>query len=328
MPEVKGDENTWVRVDRRGAIRPRRHPAHGRVPDAEFAGPAHQPGEARLLGGAAVLGQIDSAAAAGGARTAQRRIQVRSAAARHAGAASRQSALRHLPCQVRFLRAGLRRLRPGGRSAHQGPCRPARRYQRDLPGGSEGDGLEGLRKLYSRAIARSDFVDNLSRKLLAYALEPLAAALRRIAGRRDEGQPAGEGDTVSIPWWRPSSPVPQFRNARVPESTLETADGSNPESEDRWPNKTERIRPPSPAAPCCAAPAAPWRCPGWNRSTPSPIPRRAADFPKRFGVVFLGSGINEDHWSAEGAGADMKLSKTLEPLEPLKQKINVIDGLL
>ena len=50
-------------------------------------------------------------------------------------------------------------------------------------------------------------------------------------------------------------------------------------------------------------------------------------FPKRFGVVFLGNGINEDHWSAEGSGAAMKLSKTLEPLEPLKQKINLIDGL-
>src|ERR1035437_2833966 len=50
-------------------------------------------------------------------------------------------------------------------------------------------------------------------------------------------------------------------------------------------------------------------------------------FPKRFGIVFLGCGVNEDHWSAEGAGAAMKLSKTLEPLEPLKQKINVIDGL-
>ena len=53
----------------------------------------------------------------------------------------------------------------------------------------------------------------------------------------------------------------------------------------------------------------------------------AADFPKRFGVVFLGCGVNENHWSAEGAGADMKLSKTLSSLEPLKKKINVIDGL-
>src|SRR5580693_6412604 len=56
--------------------------------------------------------------------------------------------------------------------------------------------------------------------------------------------------------------------------------------------------------------------------TPTP-----AAFPKRFGVVFLGNGINEDFWSAEGQGAAMTLSKTLAPLEPLKQKINVIDGL-
>jgi hypothetical protein len=53
----------------------------------------------------------------------------------------------------------------------------------------------------------------------------------------------------------------------------------------------------------------------------------ASAFPKRFGVVFLGCGIHEDHWSAEGEGAKMRLSRTLSPLEPLKQKINVIDGL-
>jgi hypothetical protein len=52
-----------------------------------------------------------------------------------------------------------------------------------------------------------------------------------------------------------------------------------------------------------------------------------ATLPKRFAVVFMGNGINENHWSAEGSGAEMKLSKTLSVLEPLKQKINVIDGL-
>src|SRR5271157_4736 len=52
-----------------------------------------------------------------------------------------------------------------------------------------------------------------------------------------------------------------------------------------------------------------------------------AVFPKRFGVVFLGCGVNEDHWGSEGSGADMKLSKSLTPLEPLKSKINVIHGL-
>jgi len=53
----------------------------------------------------------------------------------------------------------------------------------------------------------------------------------------------------------------------------------------------------------------------------------AVEFPKRFGVVFLGCGVNEDHWSSEGSGADMKLSKSLSPLEPLKTKINVVHGL-
>jgi hypothetical protein len=52
-----------------------------------------------------------------------------------------------------------------------------------------------------------------------------------------------------------------------------------------------------------------------------------ATFPKRFAALFMGNGINEDHWSAEGSGATMKLSKTLSCLEPVKAKINVIDGL-
>ncbi|WP_321472352.1 DUF1552 domain-containing protein [uncultured Paludibaculum sp.] len=50
-------------------------------------------------------------------------------------------------------------------------------------------------------------------------------------------------------------------------------------------------------------------------------------FPKRFAVLFMGNGVNEDHWSSDGSGAGMTLSKTLSPLEPLKHKINVIHGL-
>lgn len=52
-----------------------------------------------------------------------------------------------------------------------------------------------------------------------------------------------------------------------------------------------------------------------------------AAFPKRFGVLFMGNGVNENHWSAEGSGDAMNLSQTLAPLEPLKHKINVINGL-
>jgi hypothetical protein len=66
----------------------------------------------------------------------------------------------------------------------------------------------------------------------------------------------------------------------------------------------------------------------WLESLPAfGDPTAPTVFPKRFGVMFMGNGINENNWSAEGSGADMKLSKTLSPLEPLKHKINVIDGL-
>lgn len=53
----------------------------------------------------------------------------------------------------------------------------------------------------------------------------------------------------------------------------------------------------------------------------------AETFPKRFAVLFMGNGVNEEQWGSEGSGAAMKLSKTLSPLEPLKGKINVIHGL-
>ena len=53
----------------------------------------------------------------------------------------------------------------------------------------------------------------------------------------------------------------------------------------------------------------------------------AVAYPKRFAVLFMGTGVNENYWSAEGNGDAMKLSKTLAPFEPIKKKINVINGL-
>ena len=69
--------------------------------------------------------------------------------------------------------------------------------------------------------------------------------------------------------------------------------------------------------------ALPWleSLPAFAEST-SPV-----SFPKRFAVLFMGNGVNEDHWGAEGSGSEMKLSKTLSPLDPLRHKINVIHGL-
>jgi hypothetical protein len=54
----------------------------------------------------------------------------------------------------------------------------------------------------------------------------------------------------------------------------------------------------------------------------------AGPFPKRFGVLFMGNGINGNHWWAKGSGAAMTLSTSLAPLEPLKKKITVINGLV
>ena len=65
----------------------------------------------------------------------------------------------------------------------------------------------------------------------------------------------------------------------------------------------------------------------WLESLQAATTKAPAVFPKRFGVLFMGNGVNEDHWSAEGDGAEMKLSKTLAVLEPIKHKINVIEGL-
>lgn len=66
----------------------------------------------------------------------------------------------------------------------------------------------------------------------------------------------------------------------------------------------------------------------WMESLAWASPAEAASpFPKRFAVMFMGNGINGNHWWAKGSGAEMKLGKTLQPLEPIKAKINVINGL-
>jgi Protein of unknown function (DUF1552) len=53
----------------------------------------------------------------------------------------------------------------------------------------------------------------------------------------------------------------------------------------------------------------------------------ATAFPKRFAALFMACGINSTHWWAKGSGADMELSKSLEPMAPYKTKLNFIDGL-
>ncbi len=70
----------------------------------------------------------------------------------------------------------------------------------------------------------------------------------------------------------------------------------------------------------------------WLESLPvwgdAPVVNGAvAACPKRFATLFMACGINPDHWWARGAGAGMELSKSLQPMEPLKAKLNVVSGL-
>ncbi len=69
----------------------------------------------------------------------------------------------------------------------------------------------------------------------------------------------------------------------------------------------------------------------WLESIPvwgdAPSADRLPGFPKRFAVLFMACGINSKHWWAKGAGRNMELGKSLKPLEPLKGKLNFIEGL-
>jgi hypothetical protein len=64
---------------------------------------------------------------------------------------------------------------------------------------------------------------------------------------------------------------------------------------------------------------------GWGSevvAAPSP-----ANHPRRFAALFMGNGISPKNWSAKGSGADMELSKSLQPLVPFRPRLNVVSGL-
>lgn len=71
----------------------------------------------------------------------------------------------------------------------------------------------------------------------------------------------------------------------------------------------------------------PWfqSLPVWGEAAPSGI--NAPEFPKRFGVLFMACGVNPDHWWAKQTDDGIELGKSLSPLEALKPKLNVINGL-
>ncbi len=61
---------------------------------------------------------------------------------------------------------------------------------------------------------------------------------------------------------------------------------------------------------------------GWGREVTT-----GTAHPQRFAALFMGNGISPKNWWAKGAGAEMELSKSLEPLAALRPRLNVVSGL-
>ena len=49
--------------------------------------------------------------------------------------------------------------------------------------------------------------------------------------------------------------------------------------------------------------------------------------PKRFAMLFFGDGVHPPQWWAKGQGASLELGPAFASLEPVKRKVNVINGL-
>jgi hypothetical protein len=54
---------------------------------------------------------------------------------------------------------------------------------------------------------------------------------------------------------------------------------------------------------------------------------RSPDAPRRLAAVFMGNGVNPQHWGADAADSGMVLKNSLRPLEPLRNKLLVFKGL-
>ena len=167
-----------------------------------------------------VLGETIPPPPADRARTAARRGEVGSAAARHAGQTSRESGLRLVPCALRFLRPGVRRLRPGRREADQGPRRTSGRYQGGFPGRQPGRRIRGRAEPTSASIARTTswtisaancWPTRSAGRCCSPMNPPSSACRAKLAANGYRFTPLVETIVTS----------PQFLNKRSPDSRME-----------------------------------------------------------------------------------------------------------
>lgn len=52
-----------------------------------------------------------------------------------------------------------------------------------------------------------------------------------------------------------------------------------------------------------------------------------AEAPRRLGFVFMGNGVNVDHWGGKQTAGGMELANSLRPLEAIKDRLTIIAGL-
>jgi hypothetical protein len=65
----------------------------------------------------------------------------------------------------------------------------------------------------------------------------------------------------------------------------------------------------------------------WLETFAAPVGKKVATAPRRLGVVFMGNGVNPEHWWAKNGDKGLELSKSLQPLTPIKNKLLAFEGL-
>ena len=196
----------------------------------------------------------------------------------------------------------------------------------EFPNGTQGAGIEGL-QAYIRNQREKDFLNNLNEKLLSFALgrslmisdEPLLEAMQAKLTASGYRMSALIETIVTSP---------QFLNKRTlaynqPKAIRDFSEERKLKMPDRKNLSNSKITRRAILQGAGVTMALPWL----ESFAAKAKTRDEETFPKRFGVIFLGCGVNEDHWGSAGSGPEMKLSKSLSPLEPLKSKLNVIHGL-
>ena len=171
MPKAKGDESEWVRIADAAKFG-----RGGLLPMAVFQtknapGLRTSPVKRGYWVVSKLLGERIPRTTAHCTGIAERRIEARRThTAASAGAAPHERGVRGLSRPLRRGGTGVRGLRPSRREARERPGRQNQsRRPATFPDGKNRTGLGGLRA-YLREKRQADFLDNLTKKLFAYAL--------------------------------------------------------------------------------------------------------------------------------------------------------------